>query len=651
MSGETVGSWPPSVSVATAIDEARLVLLAAAAWSGTLLGLRQPTRSSVVIVAAAGAVITAGAALIRWAAGRPSSRRFVAATAVLTLIATVAVWRGTQEARAYQPMETGRLEAVAVLRGDPEPVGIGWRAEVQLESGERLEATGFGRSGFELRRAAVGDRLAIEGRIRSIGDRPWLRSRHIVGRVALDEALIVAPAAGFDRLVNGLRQVIVDGAASFDDRDRSLYTGLVIGDDRFQPLAQQAQFRASGLTHLLAVSGQNVAFVLLVVRPLLMAAGRRTRLVLIVGVLVVFVAVTRAEPSVLRAATTAGVATWAMVSGRTSSGLRTLCAGVAGLLLADPFLVDVVGFQLSVAASLGILIVSPLLLSRLATRLDRVPGAGSIGQALAVTIGAQIGVAPLLIGYFGPLPLASIPANLVAGWAAGAVMTLGLTVGPVSGLLHQARFFGAAAWLQWPSRLLVAWIDGTAGFSAGLGLPRVDLPGLAALALVAMALALRPRRRRARNRRAGRPAVALALLTVLMAVIVGFDNGRPQPTQIADGVIHLPEGPATGTTATVLVLTDPTEAAVDTVLAADIGRVDILVTERGDLRAATVVAALIEIVDVTTILGPPQHRIRGAAVVTSPIRVTTGWGAVDIAPATDGSSLAIDVPPVASAVR
>ena len=631
-----------SAALSRAADEARVLSVAVAAWLGSILGLRSPDRSFLVALAA-GLVAAALWAVTRTGSGRAiraSSTAGLVAVMSASLVFGLAAGRAGHVARAYEPLESGAVHAEAIIRGDPEPVGAAWRAEIQLLTGERIEATAFGSVSFELRQISVGDRVAIRGRIRPVGDRPWLKARHIVGRVALDEMVMVAPASGFNRLVNEVRAVIVDGSVSFDDRTRSLYTGLVIGDDRFQPLAQQARFRASGLSHLLAVSGQNVAFVLLVVRPLLLVAGHRLRLVLIVAVLGVFVAVTRAEPSVLRAATAAGVATWAMVTGRIGSGLRTLSVGVAGLVLVDPFLVAVVGFQLSVAASVGIIVISPPILARLPAPSARIPGTTALTQALALTVGAQIGVAPLLTHHFGPLPVASVPANLLAGWAAGAVMTLGLTVGPLSGLLHRARLETAAAVLQKPSRLLVEWIDHVARWAADLDLPRLGLSTIAGLSLLVIVVAVRPR-----SRPVGRSVIAGA---ALLAVLVTAGRTPPEPdrpTVVAEGLIHLPKVAQHDDRLSVLVALDPSPAVVDAALASGIDEVDVLITRRGDSRSARIIGALIEVLDVSSTLAPPNHRIRGARRLTGPIEITTDWGVVTVEPARSGSDLVVVLPP------
>ncbi len=633
---------PAIASFGVAGDEARVLAIAVAAWLGAATGLRLPSGSGLPMLVA---VATAGAVVAAVVVGRGLGRACVVAVAGLVAVFGLAGIRAGLAARAYQVMEPAGISAEGVVRTDPEPIGSGWRLELKLRSGERLEATAFGRAGFEMRRLTVGDEVRVDGRVRPLGERPWLRSRHIVGRLSVGEVTLLADAAGLNRMVNGLRSVIAAGAVSFDDRVGPLYTGLVIGDDRFQPLSQRAQFRASGLTHLLAVSGQNVAFVLLVVRPLLMVLSRRLRLTAVVAVLVIFAAMTRAEPSVLRAATGAGVATWALLTGRTGSGLRALAAGVAALVMIDPFLIDVVGFQLSVAASAGIIVISPLIVARLPATIVGVPGGTAVAQALAVTVGAQVAVAPLLIQYFGPLPLASIPANLLAGWAAGLVMTLGLTVGPVSGFLHQARLPTVAALIQRPSGLLVEWIDGVARWSSDLDLPRLGPRSFGSLLVLGVIVALRPRG----------PVSGLVVKVSAAAVAVGLlaaaRTGVPNaPTVITDEVLLLPSGsneePTGGVkTVSVMIVSDPSPSAIDELLASNVQRVDVLISERGDARAAAIVTALSDVVDVDTILAPPRHRIRGATSVTGAVSVPTVWGPVFVDPDASGSGLVVVVPP------
>jgi competence protein ComEC len=616
------------------LDELRVVGLAALTWlavaiGGSPLGVDQPW--SVVTAAAVAAAIAVVLAARRMAGRRGGLRLSPRLSAFAIPIAVVALgFALSARAQArYRPMEPGWVEAPAVVRSDAEPIGSGWRTEIQLDTGERIEAMAFGTSGFAVRQLAVGDRVLVAGRVAEIGERPWLRHRHVVGRLGVETVTLLDRAGGFDRLVNGLRQVVADGAVGFDSGQEALYLGLVIGDDRFQLLSQRARFRAAGLTHLLAVSGQNVAFVLLVVRPLLLLCGYRLRIVVVVTVLVLFVAVTRAEPSVLRATAAALVGAWATTSGRSRSGLRALAGGVIVVLLLDPFLVNVVGFQLSVAASAGIIVFGPSLARRL-------PLPSVLAEATAVTIAAQLAVAPLLITYFGPLPLAALPANVLAGWAAGAVMTTGLTVGPLAGLMATAGLSNAAHITQTPSRLLVDWIDAAARWATALPMARLDGATLLMLALVSGAVALRAR--------AGRVATMTLVIgaAMLTATLRTATPHRPVfPVQLDSGAVYVP---SSAQDPSVLVIPKGCSVTIlDELLARRIESVDVVVTESGDRTAGRLVTAVTEVVDVEIVLAPSLHRIRGASRVTKRRELTTGYGIVVIDQGLTGNRLVVEV--------
>ena len=126
----------------------------------------------------------------------------------------------------------------------------------------------------------------------------------------------------------------------------------------------------------------------------------------------------------------AAVASTGAGSARAADGMRILALAVTASVLADPFLPRSLGFQLSVAASSGLLLVAPVLVAHL-------PGPRWLVEALAVTLAAQLAVAPLLAGLTGGLPVASIPANLLAVPAAGPAMVWGLVGGTLAGLVGE----------------------------------------------------------------------------------------------------------------------------------------------------------------------------------------------------------------------
>ena len=117
------------------------------------------------------------------------------------------------------------------------------------------------------------------------------------------------------------------------------------------------------------------------------------------------------------------------------------------MLFVDPLLVHSLGFAMSVAASAGIVWLTPVL-SR------RVPGPHWLRLAIAVTIAAQVAVAPLVIPVFGPMPLASLPANVLAEPAAAFVMMWGCTAGVIAGVVGGPL----AVVLQLPTRAALWWV-------------------------------------------------------------------------------------------------------------------------------------------------------------------------------------------------
>jgi competence protein ComEC len=155
------------------------------------------------------------------------------------------------------------------------------------------------------------------------------------------------------------------------------------------------------------------------------------------------------------------------------STVRVLALAVTALLLIDPMLVRSVGFLLSVGACTGI----ALFARRIGSR---VPGPRPLAAAIGVTVGAQIGVAPILVPVFGPLPLATLPANLLAVPAAGPIMVWGMTGGVIAGVVPRPL----AVMLHLPTLVLIDWVAAVAHTAAGAPLGHVGLLPLVGVAAV-----------------------------------------------------------------------------------------------------------------------------------------------------------------------
>jgi len=283
----------------------------------------------------------------------------------------------------------------------------------------------------------------------------------------------LAPPQGLLAVADSIRAVILRGTRALAPTQRALVAGFLLGDTRGIPTPVIDDYRDSGLSHLLAVSGENVAFVMALAAPLLRRLRLGPRTATALTIVLVFAAMTRFEPSVLRASAMAAIALLATLGGRPASSLRVLAYAVVALLLADPFLLHSVAFALSCGASAGIALLARPIGARL-------PGPRFVREPLAVSIGAQIGVLPVLLWVFGTFPLITPVSNLVAAPAAEVLGVYGFFASAVAGLVP-----GLGPLLQQPTALLVTWITGVA--RSGAAVPfRIDGRGVVGLtALVA----------------------------------------------------------------------------------------------------------------------------------------------------------------------
>jgi competence protein ComEC len=421
------------VVAAPALPVAPLVALAALVggmFAGEAAG---PGAAGGLLVAGAVGVVVA--VLVR----APVVRTVVAALALALLGA--AVMQRALDGLAVSPLTDAvshhaDARLVGTLLDDPDASRFVASVLVRVDSfdgraagGRRVVVHASGDLADHLRILSAGESAVLRGWCSELEgfDLRW-RWKHAVGEVHATELVGVGRArAPLDRLANGMRALVLDGSAQLQPIDRALLAGFLLGDTRGVPDELTEQFRLAGLTHLTAVSGENVAFVLALFAPLLRRAGLRGRVVIAVVVLVCFGTMTRWEPSVLRAIAMAMVGLLAGALGRPTTGVRVLVLAATGLLLIDPFLVHQVGFVLSCGASLGIALLARPITARL-------PGPGWMREVLGVTAAAQVGVAPILIPVFGSMPLVALPANLVAVPLAAPLTMWGLVAGVAGGL-------------------------------------------------------------------------------------------------------------------------------------------------------------------------------------------------------------------------
>lgn len=267
-------------------------------------------------------------------------------------------------------------------------------------AGPRLATTGLDVS------VDVGSTVTLVGDLSPGVSR--VRDEVVAGILRVDSVLLVdGPTNPIVRVANAARRLVTqryDGSRRTD----GLVRGLLIGDTDLLPATQEEDLRRAGLAHYIAVSGSNVAMFLVAWWFLTAPIALRPTLRVAVGIvgLIVFSVITRWEPSVIRASVMAGTLLVGGLVGVPLDPWMAMGTAVTLLLLVSGHLAMSVGFQLSVAATAGVIV-------GVAFAAGRKPA--WLWVPLYVTMGAQIAVAPIILLVFGALPLFAPLTNLIVG--------------------------------------------------------------------------------------------------------------------------------------------------------------------------------------------------------------------------------------------
>jgi competence protein ComEC len=530
------------------VPDLRTAFLAVFAWCGALVAAGHGAVLPILIGAA-----LAGAALMLAVRHRRGYALVVGAG--LLVYVAVATSAGVRYERVtHNPLtRLAEVRSWAFLTGtvveDPREIQGAFGSEVLVR--------------IQVRQVSAGGRLlSLREPVLVFGPTSWLAvplgakvrvSGHLAPATGGDVAAIVSTTrspdirAGPDpwwRASGRVRAALRESVTGLSPDRRALVPALVDGDDAGLDPALADDFRTTGLTHLLAVSGTNltlvVGFALVVARWLHV----RGRWLYVVGALGIagFVLLARAEPSVLRAAAMGSVALLGMGANGTDRGTRALGVATIVLLLVDPSLALAVGFGLSVLATAGILLLAPGWRDALARWLPR-----WVAEAIAVPAAAQLACTPLVAAISGQVSLVAVAANLLAAPAVGPATVLGLVGGLVTLVWPwTGRVVGAAA--GW----CVAWIIEVAQRGAGLPTAAVSWgSGPVALALLTAACVvtalLVPRLLTRRG--TGMTCCVLMVLVVLVRVptpgwppsgwlMVACDVGQGDGLVLNTGVAH-----------------------------------------------------------------------------------------------------------------
>ncbi|HEU4355108.1 MAG TPA: DNA internalization-related competence protein ComEC/Rec2 [Actinomycetota bacterium] len=508
----------------------------------------------------------------------------VAAAIVLAGVGWGTFHRHRVEGALLRGLAPAHVEVEGTLREDPTPRTLGWSSvlDVRVVTSDGRASTlreTIWLSGHGEPIAAVrGDRVSVSGIVRVPTEGGFAASmvrRGIVAELSVGEAERLGPSSNpLIRAAQIVRGVVGRSIrSSFAPREAGLLLGLALGDDSGLDEGVERDFRATGLGHLLVVSGENVAMVLAPVLGLGLALrlGRRTRFALGLGTVVFFVVLTGAEPSVLRAGVMAGLALTGTVLGRPGGAASALCGAVVALLVIDPALVWSVGFQLSVVATASMV----ALATSVAERLWFLPR--PVALASGATLAAQLGVTPVLLFHFGEVPLVTAIANVLAFPAVSPALLLGLGAAG-TGLVAPGVARPLAALAGLPLRYLQVVADRL----STAPVPWVTSAGGAAVLVLGMAAVVGVVVWMRSGRRLAARSTAISLGVVLTLVAWTSAIGAGPPGRLTVRFLDVGQGDAALVTsprgATVLIDAGPDEAQVATELSAlGVKRLDVAV--------------------------------------------------------------------------
>lgn len=477
--------------------------------------------------------------------------------------------RVTGELIATSDVITGSFDDVVLARA------------VAVDTGS-LPAADVALSGAGLTAVQVGDRVAVSGFY--LPGVARFGRKEVVGRIVIRSATIIRdPSALHLRAANALRERVSSVLRPGSSPARALLSGFLIGETAQIPRADIDNMRRSGLSHFVAVSGSNVALFLLLFWLLLAPLGVSgwSRTVAGMAGLIVFAAMTRWEPSVIRAATAAGILMIARSAGFPLSGWSTL--GVAAslvLMVAGEFATDV-GFQLSVLAVIGVMGGSELISCK----------PKFVASGLSASIAAQLMVSPVLLAAFGSIPALSPLANVVAGPLVVAATSLA-GVGVLSGVQPLVSLAAGGA----NGVLAIARV--------GAGWPQLDAIGFLAVGTLAVLLARFARR--------------LLLPALILGVVAATWPASSRPAELP-AVIFLDVGQGDSTLfldddLTVLVDGGPDPVRLERRLAEySVRQIDVLIVSHVHADHILGLAAVIGRLPVGTIVADFSNHSTGAA--------------------------------------
>jgi competence protein ComEC len=327
-----------------------------------------------------------------------------------------------------------------------------------------------------------GARLSVLGVLRAprgpsngFDEEAWLRRHGVHVVLRADAWRRIGWRAGLGGVADRLHAWLArDGAPGLAGERRGVVEGVVLGEDQGLSDALKQRFRASGLYHLLAVSGSNVVLVASGVLGLawLLGVPRLKAEVAVLAAIAAYVLAVGPQPSVIRAGVAGALASLAWLSGRQRERWYSLLVAAVVLLAWNPYNALDPGFQLSFAAVLSIFVLEP----RFRRVLEGYPLPSALRAPVAISAACGLGTAPVCWLQFHAIPLLTVPANAAAAPVVAPLLGLALVSALVAPVAH-----APAVLLAWLNGWCAAYLAACARFFGGLPGAQIRSPAAAAL--------------------------------------------------------------------------------------------------------------------------------------------------------------------------
>jgi len=288
----------------------------------------------------------------------------------------------------------------------------------------------------------------------------YLQNQNVFHEIKLKETdfIEVSSDSNFYHSINFIKSKILKSYSvdSFKSENYNLLMALLFGEKTELSKELSNNYTQAGIIHILAISGLHIALIYGIVlwlsKPLQRIKKGKVYIFLIsLSVLWFYAILAGFSASIVRAAVMFTVIAFAQLSNRQTNVYNSLALSALILLLYNPNYLFDVGFQLSFAAVLSIVIFQPFVRKYSCSKYYVVRETKSL---LLISLVAQIGVLPLTLYYFGQFPLLFLVANLIAIPLSSIILILGLVLLPFNFLLPKV-----AVYLSFFVNMLIDWMN------------------------------------------------------------------------------------------------------------------------------------------------------------------------------------------------